>query len=87
VIRGEHRYENKTENKGFLHSEFRYGKYERVVGLPVAVQNDKVEANFSNGILTLTLPKVEKVQNRVFKVNLGNTEKPETTEVNTSETK
>ncbi|MFB2891402.1 Hsp20/alpha crystallin family protein [Aerosakkonemataceae cyanobacterium BLCC-F50] len=87
VIRGEHRYENKTENKGFFRSEFRYGKFERVVGLPVAVQNDKVEANFNNGILTLTLPKVEEAKNRVFKVNLAGNEDTTNTETNTTETK
>ena len=74
IIRGEHRYENKTGNKGFFHSEFRYGKFERVVGLPVAVQNDLVKADFSNGILTLTLPKTEAVKNRVVKVNLAGSE-------------
>lgn len=87
VISGEHRYENKTENKGFFHSEFRYGKFERVVGLPVAVQNDKVTADFTNGILTLTLPKVEEARNRVFKVNLAGNEDTTNTETNTAETK
>lgn len=55
----------------YLHSEFRYGKFQRVVNLPVAVQNDKVQANFQDGLLTLTLPKVEAVRNRVVKINLG----------------
>ncbi|MFB2836783.1 Hsp20/alpha crystallin family protein [Floridanema evergladense] len=87
VIRGEHRYENKAENKGYFRSEFRYGKFERVVSLPVAVQNDKVEANFANGILTLTLPKVEEAKNRVFKVNLAGNEDTTNTETNTDETK
>jgi len=87
VIRGEHHYENKTENKGFFRSEFRYGKFERVVGLPVAVQNDKVEANFANGILTLTLPKVEEAKNRVFKVNLAGNEDTTNTETNTTDSK
>lgn len=74
MIRGEHRYENQTENRGYFRSEFRYGKFERVVGLPVPVQNDKVDANFNNGILTLTLPKTEAAKNRVVKVNLAGTE-------------
>ncbi|OKH33050.1 hypothetical protein NIES2119_24450 [[Phormidium ambiguum] IAM M-71] len=87
VIRGEHRYENKSETKGFFHSEFRYGKFERVVGLPVAVQNDKVKADFANGILTITLPKVEEAKNRVFKVNLAANEDTTDTETNTAETK
>lgn len=87
VIRGEHRYENKTENKGFFRSEFRYGKFERVVGLPVAVQNVKVAADFTNGILTLTLPKIEEAKNRVFKVNLASNEDTTNTETNTTESK
>ncbi|MFB2877640.1 Hsp20/alpha crystallin family protein [Floridanema aerugineum] len=87
VIRGEHRYENKTEDKGFFRSEFRYGKFERVVGLPVAVQNDKVAADFANGILTLTLPKVEAAKNRVVKVNLADNEDTQNTETNAPEAK
>ncbi|MBE9226805.1 Hsp20/alpha crystallin family protein [Phormidium sp. LEGE 05292] len=87
VIRGEHNYENKTEKEGFFRSEFRYGRFERVVDLPVAVQNDKVEANFNNGILTLTLPKVEEAKNRVFKVNLAGNEDTNNTETNNTETK
>lgn len=73
-LSGEHRYEQKTQAKGFFRSEFRYGKFGRVIPLPVAVQNDQVKADFSNGILTLTLPKVEAVKNRVVKLNL--TEQP-----------
>jgi HSP20 family protein len=30
-----------------------------------------VQADFRDGILTLTLPKVEQVRNRVVKINLG----------------
>lgn len=74
ALRGEYNYENKSENNGFFRSEFRYGKFDRVVNLPVLVQNDKVEANFTNGILTLTLPKIETAKNRVVKVNLADTE-------------
>lgn len=75
-ITGERRYEQKTEgseaSKGFFKSEFRYGKFRRVVPLPVAVQNDKVQADYKDGVLTLTLPKVEAARNKVVKVNLTN---------------
>src|SRR4028118_1526690 len=71
AISGEHRYEKKTEEKGFFRSEFRYGKFQRVIPLPVAVQNDQVKADFTNGILTLSLPKVEAAKNRVVKLNLA----------------
>ena len=68
---GEHRYENKAEEKGYFRSEFRYGKFQRRIALPVHVQNDRVQAEFKNGILTLTLPKVQEAQRRVVKINLG----------------
>jgi HSP20 family protein len=71
AISGEHRYEKKAEDKGIFRSEFRYGKFSRVIPLPVAVQNDQVKADLSNGILTLTLPKVEAAKNRVVQVNLA----------------
>ncbi len=71
AISGEHRYENKTE-RGFR-SEFRYGKFQRVIALPVAVQNDQVQAQFNNGILTLTLPKVTEARHQVVKVSLAQT--------------
>jgi HSP20 family protein len=71
AIAGENQRQHQSENTNYLHSEFRYGKFQRVVNLPVAVQNDKVQADFHDGILTLVLPKVEEVRNRVVKINLG----------------
>lgn len=57
-----------------LHSEFRYGKFQRVIRLPEPIQNDQVKAQFENGILTLVLPKVEKVRQKVVKIRLGDIE-------------
>lgn len=71
VISGEHRYEKNAQEKGFFRSEFRYGKFQRLIALPVAVKNDQVKADFTNGILTLTLPKAEAAKNRVVKLNLA----------------
>lgn len=65
AISGEHRQE-----QDYLRSEFRYGKFQRVIALPVAVQNDRVTAEFNNGILKLTLPKVVDTRRQAIKVNL-----------------
>lgn len=70
-IAGEHRYEKKAQERGYFRSEFRYGKFGRVIPLPVHVQNDQVQAEFQDGILTLTLPKVEAASRRVVKLNLA----------------
>ena len=77
AIDGEKRHENKTENGGYVRSEFRYGKFQRVIPLPVAVVNDKVQAEFKDGILKLTLPKVTEARSQVVKINLAeNTAQP-----------
>lgn len=70
-VAGERRYENKDAKQGYFRSEFRYGKFQRVIALPVAVQNDQVQAQFKDGILTLTLPKVTEARRQVVKVNLA----------------
>jgi len=70
-ISGERKSETKTEEKGVTRSEFRYGKFQRVIPLPARIQNDKVDAEFKNGVLCLTMPKAEEEKNRVVKINLG----------------
>jgi HSP20 family protein len=70
-ISGERKSETRTEENGVVRSEFRYGKFERVIPLSARVQNDQVEAQFKDGILSLKLPKVEAEKNKVVKVNIG----------------
>lgn len=74
-ISGEYKSETKTEDKQhhIYRSEFRYGSFQRVIPLPVAVQNDQVKADFKDGILTLTLPRLEAEKPKVVKVNLTET--------------
>ncbi|MBO3460755.1 Hsp20/alpha crystallin family protein [Aetokthonos hydrillicola Thurmond2011] len=74
-IAGEHEEEKRTEDKGFVRSEFRYGKFQRIVPLPVSVKQDQVEAEFKNGLLTLTLPKIQEANSNVVKVDLTIQEK------------
>ncbi len=69
-IRGERKSENKTEENGATKSEFRYGKFQRVISLPASIQNTNVSAQYKDGILSLTLPLAEQEKNKVVKVNL-----------------
>jgi HSP20 family protein len=70
-ISGERKYETKTEEKGMSRTEFRYGRFQRIIPLPSLVQNDKVQAEYKDGILRLTLPKSETERQKVVKVNIG----------------
>lgn len=71
AIAGERKLETKSEVNGKTQSEFRYGKFQRVIPLPVRVQNTDVTAEYKDGILNLTLPKAEEEKNKVVKVSLG----------------
>ena len=66
AINGQRECATEVEN-----SEFYYGKFSRLITLPVEVQNSQVTANYQDGILYLTLPKAAAEKNKVVKVNLG----------------
>lgn len=70
AITGERKQESQHEDKGMRRSEFRYGRFQRVIPLPTRIQNDKVQAEFQNGVLCLTLPKAEEERNKVVTVSL-----------------
>jgi HSP20 family protein len=70
-INGERKSETKSEEGGVTRTEFRYGRFHRVIPLPVRVENTNVTAQYQNGILNLTLPKAEDEKNKVVKVNIS----------------
>ena len=70
-ISGERKSETTTAAGGMTRSEFRYGKFQRLITLPAVVDNEKVEAEYKNGILHLTIPKAESEKHKAVKVRLG----------------
>jgi HSP20 family protein len=68
VIRGEKRVESESDGK--LFSERYYGTFERQIPLD-GVQEDKAEASFNNGVLTITLPKSEEARQTVKRIAIN----------------
>jgi len=71
VVSGDRKFERTASEKGITRSEFRYGKFQRVIPLPSRIQNTETQAEYKDGVLRLTLPKAEEEKNKVFKVSLG----------------
>ena len=69
-IRGEIKREEANTRKYVL-LERPTGKFERTLTINTPIDHDKVEASFSNGVLTLTLPKAEAVRPRQITVKSG----------------
>ncbi|WP_404785161.1 Hsp20/alpha crystallin family protein [Altericista sp. CCNU0014] len=70
-ISGERKSQTESEENGVTRSEFRYGRFQRIVPLPARVVNDQTQAEYKDGILTLTLPKAEGDKQKTFKVELN----------------
>ena len=62
TIKGESKFEEKTERENYCRQEIRYGSFSRSVPLPSRVNHEQADAEFKDGVLTVTLPKVEAVQ-------------------------
>jgi HSP20 family protein len=71
TIRGEKKSE--TEDKSRHFSERYYGRFERSLRLPFEVQDDKGDASFKNGVLTVTLPKSARVAESTKRIAVKDT--------------
>jgi HSP20 family protein len=69
TIRGEKKSE--TEDKDRRFSERYYGRFERRIPLSWEVDEDKIEASFRNGVLTVTLPKSAESRPQVKRVAIN----------------
>jgi HSP20 family protein len=62
TLKGEVKQNQEMEEKAWHIREQRFGSFERSIALPTDVVADKAQADFENGILTITLPKAEEVK-------------------------
>lgn len=68
TIRGEKKV--KTEDKKRHRVECAYGSFVRSFTLPQTIKAEKVEAEYKNGVLNLTIPKSEKTKPKVIEVKI-----------------
>ena len=61
TISGEKREEKEETGSDYYHVERSFGHFSRGISLPDTVMIDKVKSVFKNGVLTITLPKNEKM--------------------------
>ena len=69
TIRGEKRSEVEDKSRAF--SERTYGRFERRIPLGWDVEEDKVEASFKNGVLTVTMPKSAKAAAKARRIAIN----------------
>ena len=68
TVKAESKEEKEAKEENYFRREFRYGSSYREINLPTAVQAEKAEATFENGIPTITIPKSEAVKPKTINV-------------------
>jgi HSP20 family protein len=68
TVKAETKEEEEIKRENYLRRERRFGSYCRSVTLPGGLETDKAEADYSDGILTLTFPKAEEVKPKSIKI-------------------
>lgn len=69
VVRGEKRLQREQTEGDYHIRECAYGAFERIVPLPVGVDQDKARAKYRRGVLAITLPKASHARRRRINVN------------------
>lgn len=70
TIKGERKHENEVKEENYHRTERVYGTFERSFELPATVDTDKVEAEYKDGVLELTLPKKEEAKPKQIAVKV-----------------
>jgi len=68
-LSGERKFEKDVKKEGYHRIERTYGSFARAFTLPTQVNNEKVEAAFENGLLTITVPKAEQAKPRKIAIS------------------
>jgi HSP20 family protein len=70
TLRGERKQEDETKNENCHRLERSYGMFERSFTIPKNVDPKKIDATLKDGVLALTIPKVEEAKTKAIPVNV-----------------
>ncbi|MFA6571978.1 MAG: Hsp20/alpha crystallin family protein [Bacteroidota bacterium] len=70
TIQGDKKFEKKDDVNAFCRNERQYGNFSRAFQLPELVDASKIEAKYENGMLFLSIPKLEPVKPKEVEVQI-----------------
>ena len=70
TIKGEKKKDNEVKEKDYYKTERFYGSFSRILRFPAAIDAEKIDARYENGVLTVTLPKKEEAKPKQIRVNV-----------------
>lgn len=70
TIKAETEMKKEEEKQNIYRSEFRYGKFIRSIQLPSEIDNNNATAEFKEGVLTVTMPKIKGKESKTKKLTV-----------------
>ena len=70
-LKGERKFEKEVKEENYHRVERSYGSFARSFSLPNTVDSEKVNAEYKDGVLTLTMPKKEEAKPKTIKINVS----------------
>ncbi len=71
AIRGEKKREEKQEGKNYMRIERSFGSFTRSFSLPDTLESDAINAQFNNGVLSITIPKKEPIKPKELEITIS----------------
>ncbi len=69
-LKGERKFEKGIKEENYHRMERSYGSFSRVFSLPTTVDQNKVKASYKNGVLEITIPKIEEAKPKQITVEV-----------------
>jgi HSP20 family protein len=70
TLSGEKKQEKEEKETNYHRIESSYGAFSRSFTLPTSVKSDKIKATYKDGVLSITLPKIEEVKAKEIPINI-----------------
>lgn len=84
TLKGEVKEEKELDEARYHLRERRYGSFTRSIKMPSGIESDKIEANFTKGVLELHLPKIEEVKPKKIAITTSSTKVIDATAADTA---
>jgi HSP20 family protein len=70
TVKGEKKVEQEKKGENYHRVERSYGSFQRSFNLPTTVSSDKIEASYDNGVLNVSVPKIEEAKPKEIEVRV-----------------
>jgi HSP20 family protein len=68
TLRGERRFEKETKEENYHRIERAYGGFSRAFSIPATVDDEKIRADYKDGVLQIVLPKKEQAKPKQIRI-------------------